>query len=295
MLLLVEGPLEGDRVDADRLGLVSAAQSLGHPVHVIPHEASLGPNDPRIPGLTRGDFQWAVVCGDTPSPTRYQRLHDEARALNLTLLNDPTQHLDAMELHRTVDRLEGLTPRTAIVKQVSELPAALARIPPPVFIKSTVHSRKWFGWKACVADDAREATELVTKLLAMHSQSRDHALVRELLPLRRTGTTYEGFPLAREYRLFVLDADVVALGYYWPFGDPFGAPSERDDREMRELAHEVARRTRVPWLCVDVGQLETGEWRVIETGDPACSGLATVSPRSLISALAHGLELRAGC
>jgi ATP-grasp domain, R2K clade family 3 len=295
MFLLVEGPLDTDRADNDRLGLVAAARALGHRVHVIPPEATLEADAPRIPGLERGDFEWGVLYGDTPTPERYRRLHDEARALNITLLNDPTQHVEAVELHRTVERLEGLTARTAVVCQVSELAAALERIPPPVFIKSTVHSRKWFGWKACVADDANEATALVTKLLAMHSQSRDHVLVREVLPLRRTGSTYEGFPLSREYRMFVLDADVVALGYYWPFGDPFGALTERDERELRALAHEVARRTRVPWLCVDVGQLETGEWRVIETGDPACSGLATINPHAFLGALAHGLELRAGC
>jgi hypothetical protein len=51
----------------------------------------------------------------------------------------------------------------------------------------------------------------------------------------------------------------------------------------------------VPWLCVDVGQLETGEWRVIETGDPACSGLSTINPHAFLGALAHGPELRAGC
>ncbi len=295
MLLLVEGPLDTDRADADRLGLVSAAKALGHRVHLIPPEASLEPEMPRLPGLARGDFEWGVLVCDTPTPGRYRRLHDEALALNITLLNDPGQHLDAMELHRTVARLEDLTARTEVVCHLAELPVALSRLKPPVFIKSTVHSRKSYGWKACVADDAREAEALVTKLLAMHTLSRDHVLVRELLPLRRTGAEYAGFPLSREYRLFVLDADVVAQGYYWPLGDPYGAPSERDDREMRALAHEVARRTRVPWLCVDVGQLETGEWRVIETGDPACSGLSTVNARALLAALAHGLEARAGC
>lgn len=295
MYVFVEGPLDTDSADNDRLGLMHAAAALGHPCLELPAEATLAPDAPRIPGLTRGDFHWGVVFGDTPTPERYRRLHDEARALNITLLNDPVQHADALELHRTVARLEGLTARTEVLSRADELPAALARLPPPVFIKSTVHSRKWFGWKACVADDAREAEALVTKLFTMHQHSRDHVLVRELLPLRRTGANYEGFPLAREYRLFVLDADVIALGYYWPFGDPFGAPTERDDREMRALAHEVASRTRVPWLCVDVAQLETGEWKVIETGDPACCGLATINAKGLLAALAHGLELRAGC
>ena len=71
--------------------------------------------------------------------------------------------------------------------------------------------------------------------------------------------------------------------------------TERDEQEIRSLAHEVAKRTKVPWLAVDVGQLESGEWRVIETGDPSCTGLATVAAHALVAALSHGLQMRAGC
>ncbi|MFT3712114.1 MAG: ATP-grasp domain-containing protein [Archangium sp.] len=268
---------------------------MGHRTLELPLEATLTETDRRVPGLERGDFEWGFLCGDIPSPERYRRIHDEARAANVTLLNDPVQHLDAVELHRTVKRLDGLTARTAVIENADQLSGALAEIKPPVFLKSTIHSRKWFGWKACVADDLQHATELTRTLFNQKSTSRERVLVRELLPLRRTGSEYEGFPIAREYRLFVLDADVVGMGFYWPFGDPFGAPTEREEREMRQLAHEVARRTRVPWLCVDVGQLEDGEWKVIETGDPCCSGLATVDAKVLIGAVAHALELRAGC
>ncbi len=112
MILLVEGPLESDHADNDRLGLVAAAKALGHRVHVLPSEHELEPGDARIPGLTRGDFEWGLLYGDIPTPERYQRVHDEARALNITLLNELPQHLDAQELHRTVRLLDGLTART---------------------------------------------------------------------------------------------------------------------------------------------------------------------------------------
>ena len=164
-----------------------------------------------------------------------------------------------------------------------------------MFIRGAVNSAKELGWKACVADTLPEAQTLVTKLLALSEYSRGRALLREVLPLRRLDKMHEGFPLSREYRLFVLDADVLAVGPYWVSEDPFGALTERDEREIRALAHEVAKRTKVPWLAVDVGQLESGEWRVIETADPSCTGLASVDPRNLLAALASGLEQRAGC
>ena len=286
MLILVEGKPDSTRP------LLSAAQALGHRVHVIPVDGSLSAAEP---ALARGDFEWGVLLGAGLSQERYQRIHDEARELNITLLNDPTQHRDAEELDRTVALLHPLTAKTEVVQSVAEVQSALTRLPLPVFIRGAVSSAKELGWKACVAETLGEAQTLVTKLLALRAYSRGRALLREVLPLRRLDKMHEGFPLSREYRLFVLDADVLAMGPYWVAEDPFGALTERDEREIRNLAHEVAKRTKVPWLAVDVGQLESGDWKVIETADPACSGLAAVNARDLVGALAHGLELRAGC
>ncbi len=292
MLILMEGPVDNRRSEDDRVRLVAAAQALGHRVHVFPAGGFLTAAEP---ALSPGDFQWGVLYGGGFSRERYQRLHDEARSFNITLLNDPAQHRDAEEFDRTVGLLEGLTARTEVVMNVSEVEGALERLPPPVFVRGAVSSAKELGWKACVADNESEAKTLVTKLLALNDYSRGRALLREVLPLRRIDKMHEGFPLSREYRLFVLDADVLALGPYWVSEDPFGALTERDEREIRELAHEVARRTRVPWLAVDVGQLESGDWRVIETADPASSELAAVNARDLIGGLANGLIQRAGC
>lgn len=292
MLLLMEGPLQPHGPDDHRQALVTAARALGHRVHVFPQHGALAEAEP---SLTRGDFAWGLLYGAAFSPERYQRLHDEARTLNVTLLNDPAQHRDAEEFDRTVGLLEGLTARTEVVKKEAEVEAALRRLPLPVFIRGTVSSAKELGWKACVADTLAEAQTIVTKLLALEEYSRGRALLREVLPLRRLEKLHQGFPLSREYRLFVLDADVLAMGPYWVAEDPFGALTERDERELRSLAHEAARRTKVPWLAVDVGQLENGDWRIIETADPACTELASVNPRDLLGALANGLEQRAGC
>jgi len=292
MLILMEGPIDTRRTEDDRVKLVAASQTPGHRVHVIPQGGFLSAAEP---ALTRGDFEWGVLYGGSFSAGRYQRLHDEAREFNITLLNDPTQHRDAEEFDRTVRLLDGLTARTEIVRSVTEVETAMKRLPPPVFIRGAVSSAKELGWKACVADTLGEAQTLVTKLLALDEHSRGRVLLREVLPLRRLDKLHQGFPLSREYRLFVLDADVLALGPYWVPEDPFGALTERDERELRELAHEVARRTRVPWLVVDVGQLESGDWKVIDTADPSCSELAAVNARSLIEGLATGLRQRSGC
>lgn len=283
MLILMEG---------EEVQLAAAARALGHWVHVIPPGGGLAQAQPP---LAEGGFQWGVLLASAPSPERYQRLYDEARSLNVTLLNDATQHRDAEELDRTQAALKGLTAKSEVVTKESEVPAALRGLLLPVFVRGAIRSAKELGWKACVAQTVAEAQTLVTKLLALETYSRGRVVLREVLPLRRIDKLHDGFPLSREYRLFVLDADVLVMGPYWVNEDPFGALSERDERELRTLAHEVARRTKVPWLAVDVGQLESGEWKVIETADPAGCELGSIEPRVLIAALAHSLEQRTGC
>jgi hypothetical protein len=295
MLILVEGNPATDTTDDGRFAVLQAARLLGHRVHAIPREGQLAPGQPPIPGLERGDFQWGVVFGDAPSVERYRAIHDQARALNVTLLNDVGQHQQAHELARTVGSLEGLTARSQVVSSVDEVDAALTRLAAPVFVRGSTGSAKDKGWNACLAQDAAQTKALVAQVLSQPERSRGQALLREVLPLRRIEKRTERFPLAREYRLFVLDADVLAIGAYWAEQDPFGALTDRDEQEIRTLAHETARRVKVPWLAVDVGQLETGEWKVIETGDPWCAGLGSVNPRALVAALASGLEQRAGC
>lgn len=295
MRFFIEGPFDTDRSDLDRAGLARVARAQGHHVTELVPEQALEPGAPRLPDFESVGFEWGVLVGDTPSPERYAAIVQEAAAKKVQLLNDPAQHLAALEFHRTVAQLDGLTARTEVVTAVDQVDAALARLPPPVFVRGSLGSRKWYGWDACVAPDAAHAKERVEKLLALRELSRGHVLLRELLPLRRLDRVVEGFPQSRECRLFVLDAEVITFGAYWPLGDPFGALNARELSELHALAREAAIRTKVPWLCVDVGQLESGEWRVIETADPACCALGGVSPTNLVAALASGLEARAGC
>ncbi len=295
MRFFIEGPFDTDRADLDRAGLARVAQAQGHHVTELLPEQALEPGAPRLPDFESVGFEWGVLVGDTPTPARYAAIVAEAAAKKVVLLNDLEQHLTALEFHRTVQQLDGLTARTELVSSVDEVDAALTRLPPPVFVKGSLGSRKWYGWDACVAADAASAKARVAKLLALQGLSRGHVLLRELLPLRRLDRVVEGFPQSREYRLFVLDAEIITQGAYWPLGDPFGELLPREQREVQALGREVAIRTRVPWLCVDVAQLETGEWRVIETGDPASCALGGVSPSNLVAALAAGLESRAGC
>lgn len=294
LVAFTEAPADlEDAEDADLAGLTGALAAAGAHVHCVAPEAEHEPGTPLLDGLARQDPPAAgILLGAIPSERRYRDLEEEAAARGVRMLDSPGQHLDALLLSRGVERLAELTARTRVISEPAQLDAALDEIGLPVFLKGDVFSRKWHGWDACVAQTRERARAICEALFKVSRFSREKVLVRELLPLRRAGDSYEGFPLAREYRLFCLDGEPMALGYYWPFDDPFGPLAGEDLAAVERLGRQAFARLGVTWLAVDVGQLEGGAWRIVETGDPQCSGLGHIEPRALARRLVDAVARR---
>jgi hypothetical protein len=63
-----------------------------------------------------------------------------------------------------------------------------------------------------------------------------------------------------------------------------------EEHEVLQVARQAAERMQVPYLCVDIGQLTSGAWTIIEVGDGQFCGLSQVSPLGLWQALQTVLE-----
>ena len=100
--------------------------------------------------------------------------------------------------------------------------------------------------------------------------------MRRLVKLRHSRASAEGFPFGREYRAFVYHQQIVGLGYYWEGDDPLKALTEDEEQQVRALASEAARRLAVPYVAIDIGQVVSGEWIVIESGDAQFSGVSQI-------------------
>lgn len=224
----------------------------------------------------------AVWVGFVPPPDRYREVYEAARAKNIVLLNDPDEYRLTSELDRYYPRLGDLTFRTVSLTSVAECAAAEA-LGFPLFVKGAVRSARTRGWKACVAENTAELHTLVAELLAMESRSRGRVVVRELVRLRHTRVTEHGFPLGREFRVILHRGEVLGMGYYWEGDDPLMALTAAEEAAVLDVAREAARRVGVPFMTVDVGQLEDGSWKVVETGDPQFSGWSQ-APRALVFA-----------
>lgn len=237
----------------------------------------------------QGEPTPAFWIGYIPDPERYEAIYAAARAKNIVLANTPDQHLNAQEFDRAYPKLANLTARSVMVSSadMAILAAGVKSVGGfPVFVKGAVQSRKSKGWKACVAESPDDLAALVVALLDLSNRSRGRVIVRELLPLRIAGHAPNGFPMGREFRVFVYDGVVVGTGYYWETAsDGLDKLTPGEVRSIHTLAVEAADRVGTHYTAVDIGQLTDGTWRVIETGDAQFSGLSRVPKIALWNAL----------
>ena len=235
-------------------------------------------------GMTDG-----VLLGYIPTLERYTAIYRAALAKRIRLLNDPVEFQRAMEFDLFYPLIRDLTPRSVLVQAADQCPVATASLGYPVFVKGLVKSRKQEGWAACVAHDDDELLARVIEVLAQPYRSHGKAVVRQLVRLRHTRTSQDGFPFGREYRVFLYNGQPLAHGYYWEGEDALRALTPEETRAVLALAVTAARRLAVPYLVADIGQLETGEWVVIEVGDAQFAGHNDISTLALWNALLNAI------
>nr|WP_276598989.1 ATP-grasp domain-containing protein [Nannocystis sp. SCPEA4] len=233
----------------------------------------------------------AVWVGTIPEPATYRAVYAVLRDRGVDLVNDPDQHLGVMEFDRAYPRLADLTPRSVVVTELDQVEAAAATVGLPAFVKGAVLSRKHLGWRHCIATTLPELRERVAAVLRSPYHARGRAIVRTLAPLRHHRVAATDVPIAREYRVFLHRGEPLAHGYYWPYFHDFVALSPAEEAEVLGLARRAAARLDAPLLSLDIAQLESGAWIVIEPGDPQFSGLSFIAPRPLWRRLAERLAL----
>jgi ATP-grasp domain, R2K clade family 3 len=230
--------------------------------------------------------QLGIWAGFIPAQAKYEAVYRAAAAKNVFLVNDPIQHQTALEFDRYYPLLGNLTPQSMIVTSGDECTDVGAKLGFPVFVRGAVKSNKTLGWDACVAKDSDELRYIVEQILSIPHRARGRAVIRQLVKLRYRSMMPGDFPRSREYRLFVYRGQVLAFGYYWDeFEDEFILTAS-DRSSLHELAIEAATRVDVPYIIVDIGQLESGDWIVIEVGDAQFAGMSHVSIVELWSKLA---------
>lgn len=250
-------------------------------IHIEPDFARCGSAEAALWVLNEaGGKECAFWLGYIPSADRYLEISQALSDKGYHLPNSPSQHNKAMELDLAYPEIRELTARTVVAFSVEGAVQRSVGLTFPLFVKGSVQSWKSKGWDACVVETVDDLARLVRQILQFQSRTRGKIVMRELLSLRHTRKSGLGFPIGREYRVFLFNGKPVSMAYYWDSEDEFGKLSPKEESEVLRLAGEAARRLGVTYVAIDVGQDESGRWWVIETADGQFAG---ISPDRVVS------------
>ncbi|KAF3887850.1 MULTISPECIES: ATP-grasp domain-containing protein [Nostocales] len=276
MIVLSESPeqLEPSASVSNIKVLTEAAQIVGCTVYSIPPDferCSTAENALwHIPQYTQE--MTGIWVGYIPELERYQAIYNAALYKGIKLVNSTLQHQTVTEFDLFYPYLKGLTPESLVIRSVEECAGTGELLGFPVFVKGAVQSRKKQGWKSCVANNLEELITLTEWLLKLKYGSRGKVIVRKFINLRYHRLAPNGFPMGREYRVFMYNGQVLEYGYYWDGKDDLSRLSQQEEKEVLSLATLASQRLNVPYIAIDIGQLENKEWVVVEVGDAQFSG-----------------------
>ncbi len=278
IVLSQASPRNGPSVAESNLQrLTDAARAAGCTVRAIPRNfAEVSPGEV-LEGLPSGD---AVFVGYFSGWPFYEALDEAAGERGVRLVNDPAASRRAMEFREFYPLIADLTPRSVFLDS-AEACAEAERLGFPLFLKGGIKSLKEQGWKACIAADGEELRRKFAE---------GAVLARQVAPLRPCPGLRADFPASREYRVFLNGERVIGSGFYWGGRDPLGELTPKERQAIARLAQEAARRIACPLMAVDVGQVESGEWIIIEVGDLQYSGVTQISPHAFWQHLSSNIE-----
>lgn len=258
--------------------IIEAAQMYGCRVYTIPSDFSVCETAENALAYVPifDEPVLGVWSGFIPTYERYQAIYNTALTKNIRLINTPRQHQIVMEFSKFYPLITHLTPKSVVIDNLSQLPSATQELEFPVFVKGGVKSNKEQGLSSVVANDMTELEALVSQYFKRDNRTRGHVIVREFVSLVKIDEDPNGFPISREYRAFVRNGKVVEYGFYWDEYEDKDIAISMVDAAIRELVSEVAKVVDVPFISVDIAQLASGEWTVIELGDGQFSGLSTI-------------------
>lgn len=223
----------------------------------------------------------------------FKELEEELRTRGSRLINTGEVHNYIAQMHWYQD-LKDLTPRTWIQAGWATVPET----PYGYVVKGRTNSRK-FKWDTHMRAPSKNALRGVLERLYDDPLIADQGVViREYIPLRQIEEGINGLPVTNEWRLFFYGETLLSAGYYWAQAEDAVAMNaaglaEAGMEVAREAASIITRkwegRGHRPFVVIDVGETEEGEWIVIEVNSGQMSGLSMVDPRELYTNMKKAL------
>lgn len=224
----------------------------------------------------------SLVLGRYSVLPYYQELEAELKSRGSRLINSYRQHRYIANMEWYHD-LSDMTPRTWFQGEWGDLPQG------QYVLKGLTNSRK-FQWNTHMFAATRENVPKVAMRLMDDTMIREQGVVvRQYMRFRRTGELINGLPTVNEWRVFCLNKEVISSGRYWSDLVEESDVASSLPNQARELVECALGRIDVPFVVVDVAELEDGGWMVVELNDGQMSGLSDNSAEQLYQGIAARL------
>mgnify|MGYP007032719638 CR=1 FL=1 len=86
----------------------------------------------------------------------------------------------------------------------------------------------------------------------------------------------------------VFQGRLAGCSPFWPEVSDWPDLTDDEFEEIRKLAERTASRVQVPLHAMDIGQLENGQWIVVEIGDLQSAGLIETDRETLVREILRG-------
>jgi hypothetical protein len=214
-------------------------------------------------------------------PQTYTQLSTALTAKGLQLINTPAAYTHCHYLPESYHLIEGMTPRSVWIRtgphvSIDEVMKILHPFGDnPVIVKDFVKSRKHEWNEACYiprASDKQAVERVVTRFLQLQGEDLNEGLVfREFIEFEPLAIhSKSGMPLIKEFRLFVLDGQIIFSTPYWEEGD-YG--HDQQAFPAIDIFRSIAQKIQSRFFTMDVARKSDGTWNIVELGDGQVAGL----------------------
>ncbi len=212
-------------------------------------------------------------------------LQREVEAHGSQLVNTFHQHRNIADSSNWNHLLGKLTIPEFGVADLPDLPEG------EYFVKGETNSIKHQWLKSCYAPDRKSLVDIVNNFQRDGFAGNQRVVIKSFCHFRqllnRSGQklfSLSGQPIWHERRVFVLDGQALAQGFYWSsfLGDAMPTPIGNGHKFMETLTQVIERTKHLArFYVVDMAENEDGSWTVIELNDGSMSGLSQVDPLEL--------------
>lgn len=266
IFLLPCDPLDSKKVDYDFQREFNAIVSLGFKVNLYDHDQLVDHNTFVSNIDNRNEKDSVILRSWMLKENQYDFLYKSLISSNLYLINTLEQYLNCHYYPNVYDKIKQLSPKSTWFDDISDESIIHNKntMSCDIIIKDYVKSEKYssdlFMLSKSLSNE--DFCEKVNEFKLSRGKLFNKGIVfKEFLNLKKFGDK------TNEFRIFVYNKNIISASQNTELG--FG------DVPNLDFLNEIIQSIDSNFYTIDIAELDSGDWIILETGDGSVSGLAS--------------------